>query len=257
MTLRLNKTIENSRKFFLYWLMPTYEVTFRSVDAGKGIAFRLKELVLAHKENRILREKLKQVPLLEDTLRETLRENLRLKELLNLKSTILFQTLFAQVISRDPEHWNQMLYINRGQSEGVNPMVPVVALRPDLNNDDHLIAGVIGRILESTAHTSKVLLISDPLSSIAAILPRTGEQGLLQGEGFVNVTLDYLDPSVQIELGEEVRTSGLGGVFPSGLLLGRVTKILESQEFKKVEVRPAVPLGRIKEVLVLLPNKKQ
>ena len=49
MTLRLNKTVENSRKFFLYWLLPTYEITFKSVEAGKGIGFRLKALVLAHK----------------------------------------------------------------------------------------------------------------------------------------------------------------------------------------------------------------
>ncbi|OGR99258.1 MAG: rod shape-determining protein MreC [Elusimicrobia bacterium RIFCSPLOWO2_12_FULL_39_28] len=257
MTLRLNKTVENSRKFFLYWLLPTYEITFKSVEAGKGIGFRLKALVLAHKENEILKEKLKQVPLLEGLLQETLKENLRLKELLNLKSTLFFKTIPAQVISRDPEHWNQILYINCGLKEGVEPMVPVLGFRSDSNNEKHLIAGVIGRILESTAHTSKVLLISDPLSSIAVTLPRTQDQGLLQGEGSVNISLDYLDPSAQIQIGEEVHTSGLGGVFPPGLLVGRVTKILDSQEFKKVQVRSAIPLGRIKEVLVLLPNKKQ
>jgi rod shape-determining protein MreC len=224
----------------------------RTASSAGGLGSRLVELVTAHRENQILKEKIKHLPLLEAQLQQEQLENQRLKQLLDLKSLLPFGSIAALVSGRDTQNWTSAVWIDHGSADGIVPDCPVLAVKGSPIADAQVSGGVIGRVIECGPGSSKVLLISDPLSSIAAADTRSGEEGLLQGHGSSLITLEYIDQSADIQPGDPIVTSGLGGVFPPGLSIGKVTKVSVSQiGFKRAEVRPTVSLSSIREVLVL------
>ena len=252
MTFRVTRAVQAFRSFVFYWASPTYEGVSRTVNAAGGLGFRLTELVTAHSENKILKEKIKHLPLVEAQLQQLQLENQRLKNLLDLKSSLPFGAIPALVSGRDTQNWTSGVWIDHGSSEGILADCPVLAVKGSPIGDAQVSGGVIGRVIECGPGSSKVLLISDPLSSVAAADVRTGEEGLLQGHGSSLITLEYIDQSADVQPGDQIVTSGLGRVFPPGLSIGRVSKVLLSQTgFKRAEVRPTVSLGSIREVLVL------
>ena len=115
--------------------------------------------------------------------------------------------------------------------------------------------GLAGRVLECGSHSSKVLLISDPLSSVSVSISRTGEQGLVQGQGSF-LTVEYLDLASDAKPGDEVVTNGLGGIFPQGIPVGVLTQVeVSASGFRRGILKPSVSLNRIREVLVLKIEK--
>ncbi|MBI1979683.1 MAG: rod shape-determining protein MreC [Elusimicrobia bacterium] len=251
MTLRWTPTVRSFRALLFYCLSPAYEVPFAVEKGGTNLASRIRELIQTHQENQNLKERIKEVSALESQWRETQAENERLRRLLELRSALPFRLTPALVAGRDAQSWTHSILIDRGTENGVRLQSPVLAVGKG-NGENSFLSGVIGRVLECGPHLSKVLLITDPLSSVAVTLPRTGEQGLAQGQGGLSVTVDYLDRSAEVLVGEEVRTSGLGGVFPAGLAVGKITKIVPStSEFKRAILQPSVSLTELREVLVL------
>lgn len=252
MMFRLTPAVQSFRSFVFYWASPTYEGVSRTVNAAGGMGSRLAGLITAHSENQILKEKIKRLPLLEAQLQQTLIENRRLKNLLDLKSSLPFGAIPALVSGRDSQNWTSAVWIDHGTAQDIVPDCPVLAVKGSPIGDAQVSGGIIGRVIECGSESSKVLLISDPQSSVSAVDTRIGEEGLLQGHGSALVTLEYIDQSADIQPGDQIVTSGLGGVFPAGLSVGRVTKVMTSQSgFKRADVRPTVSLGSIREVLVL------
>jgi rod shape-determining protein MreC len=114
--------------------------------------------------------------------------------------------------------------------------------------------GVVGKVLEvyRIPSTSKVLLINDQSSGVGAILDKTRTQGILRGTASGEVVLEKVMSDETVPAGEMVLTSGGDGVFPKGLLVGRVTKVAPGSElFLNIHVRPAADLSRLEEVLVV------
>lgn len=252
MTFQLTSFVHSLRLFLRYWISPSYEISSELVKTSSGLGVRIAELVSAHEENRILKDKIKVSSVVEAELKESLNENQRLRKLLNLKSSDQYRGFFARVIGRDALNWNQSVIIDCGSSDGLTPDSAVLGVHGDPVDDSKVLAGVIGRVLECSANSSKILLISDPSSSIAVAISRNGEQGLLQGEGSYLMMIEYLNQTVELQIGDDVITSGLGGIFPSGLLIGKISKILKSSSgFKKVEVMPFFSLSQLREVFVL------
>lgn len=252
MTFRLTKSVQIFRSFLFYWISPSQETATATIQLGKDLGSRLIELVRAHHENTIFKEKMKSLSFLEGQYQETLMENQRLKEMLNLKPSMPFEVIPAMVSGRDTQNWMSVIWINRGYRDGILPDSPVLAVEERDREDPSILGGVAGRVLECGPNTSRVLLISDPLSSIAVSLSRTGEQGLVTGKGSSSITIEYLESGADIKLGDEVVTSGLGGIFPAGLSIGKLINLVTSPlGFKRGEVKTIVPLSRLKEVLVL------
>ena len=258
MTFRLTTAVQTFRAFLFYWISPTQETATSSVKFAAGLGMNLAELVRAHRENIVLREKMTHLSLIDAQYEEMAAENRRLKGLLDLKSSLLFDAIPASVSGRDAQSWTQAVWIDRGIKEGVAPDCPVLAIAPGSSEDHPAAAGVIGRILESGSNSSKVLLISDPISSVAATLPRTGEQGLVRGQGSFQAMMEDLDPLASIEPGDQVVTSGIGGVFPEGLPIGELVRIIPSPSgFMRAEIRPFVSINKIREVLVVRKEKRK
>lgn len=173
---------------------------------------------------------------------ELLRENARLKELLNLKSTSSYRSVAARVIGRDPSSWSSVIIINRGRENGISQGMAVVNAQ-----------GIVGRVVEVNAVTSKAVLLNDTNFSVAAEIQRNREAGVVVGTLQGICRMRYLAPEADIKPGDQVITSRLSSFFPEGLLIGKVIAIEDSQSSPTREclIRPAVFPSQVEEVLVI------
>ena len=154
--------------------------------------------------------------------------------------------VIAKVIGYDATQWSKVIFINRGTNHKVQKNSSV------MNN-----AGVIGHVIHSSPNSSKVLLITDGRSAVDSLFQETRESGITVGTGENICEMKFVPISAKINLGDKVISSGLGGVFPKGLVVGRVVDIVKkSQElFQDIMVEPSADLSNIEEVIVLLRNQ--
>lgn len=138
----------------------------------------------------------------------------RLQDLLNLQDSYSLQSTGARIISGSTDSWTSSVTINMGSAAGLTVGMPVMASN-----------GVIGQITECGATTSTVRLITDENSSVSAMIQSSRAQGMLVGSATGQLTLDMIATDQTVNVGDVVVTSGLGGVFPKGLPLGKVTNV--------------------------------
>lgn len=174
---------------------------------------------------------------------ELKRENERLRRLLGYVEEQPRRSVAARVIAEDASSWFRTIEIDRGYEDGVTEGLPVVDA-----------AGLIGRVVRSTAHTARVLLITDASSAVAVLVQDERIRGVCRGQGGT-LALDFALVQDEIQVGDGVITSGLGGVFPKGLVVGYVRSVHREQFglFQTVEVESAVDFEHLEEVLILLP----
>jgi rod shape-determining protein MreC len=168
-------------------------------------------------------------------------ENRRLKNLLRFKKSSELQLLPARVVGWSASAWFHTLVLDKGSTDGVSLDSPV--LTP---------AGVIGRIYEISPAACRVLLITDSNSAIDAIVQRTRAKVLIEGRLGPTCRVLYLARGDDAAPGDRVITSGLGGVFPKGLLLGEITHVEAppGDVFQTAELRPSADFSRLEEVFV-------
>lgn len=166
----------------------------------------------------------------------------RLQDLLNLQDSYSLQSTGARIISGSNDSWSSTVTINLGSSSGLTVGMPVMASN-----------GVIGQIVECGATSSTVRLINDENSSVSAMVQSTRAQGMLNGSASGQVTLDLIATSQTVNVGDVVVTSGLGGVFPKGLPLGKVTNVENTPGslYLEVTVEPFASTENFEEVLVI------
>jgi len=169
-------------------------------------------------------------------------ENARLRRLLDLPATREFDLVTAQVIAKDTTNWFKTIMINKGSEAGVQRSLPVIAGE-----------GLVGRVVEVMPWTAKVQLLTDPVSSVGALLQEQRVTGLVTGARGQTATVKYLPLMAEVRVGDVVLTSGMGGVFPKGILIGTVTATHRKSGalFQEAAIQPSVDFGRLEEVLVI------
>ena len=174
---------------------------------------------------------------------EVLQENARLQKLLDFKKSLVYSSVVANVIGRNPSHWNSSMIIDRGRKDRIAVDMPVVNA-----------FGVVGKIVEVSDSTSKVILLTDPQFSVAGLVQRPRESVLVSGTLRGVLKLRYIDENAKIELGDKIITSKLSGSFPENMMIGEVVEIIpnEHSALSEYVVRPAVPLSQLEEVLVIV-----
>lgn len=194
------------------------------------------------RENEELKREVSQLESKITTYHEAYVENLRLRRLLDFKSSLKVETVAAQVIMHDLTGWFQTLMIDKGFKDGVAPDMPVV-------NDE----GVIGRILDVSDRHCRVLLITDPGSSVDAVVQRNRVRGILAGKDANGCMLKYVRGNLDIQTGDLVISSGKDGIYPKGLRLGVIQAAYKDPVdlFQKIEVKPLVRLSALEEVLII------
>jgi rod shape-determining protein MreC len=199
-------------------------------------------------ENRRLRGEVEQLRVDSLRVRETEDENARLRRLLTLRERLPLATVAGEVIAREWS-WARSLTVNRGRGDNVLRMTPAIA--PE---------GLVGRVVEVRSGTSIVQLLTDPASTVGATVQRTRTPGIVEGEPRGTGRFKYMArDGAAIQIGDLVVTSGLGGVFPKGIPIGRVSAVIDrgSALFHYATLTPVVDFSRIEEVLLLTGQTAQ
>ena len=199
-------------------------------------------------ENDRLKERILELEAERDRLLEAGATNLRLRELLELRSELPSISLTARVIANSASTWFHSFTLNKGSADGVRKGMAVVSP-----------VGVVGQVVAVTSRSAKVLLVTDPYSGVDVFVQRSRARGIVSGSVDNGPIMKYVKRSEDIQEGDRLITSGLDGVFPKGLSVGTVTKVRKKSFglFQFVTVTLAVNPARTEEVLVVLAGADQ
>ena len=175
-------------------------------------------------------------------LSESKKTSERLESLLNLQSTYSLTSTAARIIGNSSDAWSRAVTIDKGTAAGFSCGMAVC------NS-----GGVIGQIVEVSATTSTVQLITDEGSGVSAMIQSTRAQGMLQGQPDGSLRLSYVSTESDVKVGDIVITSGIGGVYPKGLPLGTVSSVEKSYNdvYYTIVVRAQSTAENNEEVLVI------
>jgi len=231
----------------LFFVAPFQEAVTNSLRFTRGIWADYFALADTAVENTRLKKALQQEIAKNSQWRETELSNIRLRNLLAFKSTITDRSIAAEVVGKDPSSWYQAIIINKGSKDGVKKGMPVVV--PE---------GIAGQITAVSTHYSKVMLIIDRNSAVDALVQDTRARGIIQGELSNRCVFKYVLRKDEVAVGEKIVASGLDGVYPKGLPIGKVTGVIRRVAgiFQEVTVTPYIDFEKLEEVLVIpVPQK--
>ncbi len=170
-------------------------------------------------------------------------ENARLRQLLNSATHLDDSVLIAELIGVSPDPLRHVVVINKGSEDGVYDSQPVI--------DAH---GLVGQVVEVSAHFSRVLVITDSAHAVPVQVNRNGVRAIAEGGGRLDqLTLSHVAATTDIVAGDLLTTSGLGGVFPPGYPVAVVTEVTEDpgDQFLQVTARPLAHLDRSRHLLLV------
>ncbi len=185
---------------------------------------------------------------LEKNLREleiVKNENTTLKEYLNLSEQYgNYETKAAYIINKDYSNYSNIFIINIGQKDGIKPNMTVISEK-----------GLVGYVISTTDHTSKVQTIIDTASTVSATLSSSKDnlicKGTLEESGSLRAT--YVPTTASIVQGDKIETSGMGGIYPKGIHIGTVKKVVSTKNIsdRYAIIEPAVNFDKVDTVLVI------
>ena len=222
---------------------PVQTVLARINRATLGVWGTYRDWKNVRTENRRLRDEAQRLRVESLRVSEVDEENRRLRRLLQLKEALPLETISGEIIGREWGGWVRSLTVNRGRSSRVVRLTAVIG--PD---------GLIGRIVDVRGGSSVVQVLTDPASTVGAHVVRTRTPGIIEGEPRGTIRFKYMArDGAGMQVGDMVVTSGLGGLFPRGIPIGRVRAIDDrgSALFHYAQIAPAVDFARIDEVLLL------
>ncbi len=169
----------------------------------------------------------------------------RLRHALNYRERSVFKLIAAEIVARDSSTWWRTVTINRGKRDGIEIDMPVVTAE-----------GLVGKVTTVSGTISVVLLVSDENCRVAASVEGSREQGIVSGERVTTglsplLDLNFLTKQADLKPGQKVYTSGVGGVFPSGLLIGVVKSFRVRELDGQAQLTPSVDLSHLEDVFVV------
>jgi rod shape-determining protein MreC len=194
------------------------------------------------------RTKLRQLEGTADELSQIKAENAHLLALLDMKPKVGYDCIPAIIISKDPDNWYRTILVNRGADDGVKLNMPVIAYNGDLK-------AVVGKVIDVRGSTCRIQPVISSSMRMGVMMQESHYPGLSVGYSSNSVfcRVDYISRSAQIKEGDMVVTSGQGGVFPAGLLVGNVLKILNSKSgsFQQILVKPVIDYDQVEQVYII------
>jgi rod shape-determining protein MreC len=198
-------------------------------------------LVNLQQENQRLREELKWLRQENHRYLEAYLQHRRLQQLLNFREQMPLDAVAAEVVGRNANSWTEIIYINRGTRDKVVKGLPVVTHE-----------GLVGQVIHAAPTLSQVMLLTDFRSGVDALVQRTRASGVVAGRGRNIAELKFLPVGADLQLGDRLISSGMGGVFPKGLIIGEVKEVQRNgRPTQQVEIQPSVDFSHLEEVLVL------
>ena len=207
------------------------------------------DLIGVRRKNRELLQEIDRLRIEQASLAQDAQQGERLQSLLGFKEKYVDQTVAAQVIGSSGSDQTHLLILDKGSDDG-------------LQRDDAVITpnGIVGRLREVFPHTSLLLEISDATSGAGVILEKTRLQGVLRGNAYGQTEIVGILPDERIQSGDTVITSGGDQIFPRGLPVGTVDRVVPDpgrSPLVDVLIHPAAHLSRLDEVLVITRTGSQ
>lgn len=226
---------------------PLYKVTERVVTPTRGFLSHMKNANEYEKEIEELKKQVNALKVENRSREELISENKRFKELLELKDEMSScETVTARVVSYEPNSWYDTIMLNKGEHSGIAVgNVVITGL------------GIVGKVTDVGKNWAKVSTILNISNSEGARVARTGDIGVVSGDaelaGKKLLKLEYLSNDKKLMIGDILQTSGLGGVYPSGLNIGKISEIKsdDSGNMDYAVVEPSADFSSLYEVLVI------
>ncbi len=214
-------------------------LSFKSLGHGWNDYIALRGM---REENKRLWEELRECRAIAARHREAIATNTSLRRLLSFKEAGGHEAVTASIIGRDPSFWFRTVMIDRGSGDGLVKGMPAVVAE-----------GVVGQVFAVAPNYTKVLLTTAPSSAIDVLLQKSRARGILKGNGSAMYQLDYILKNVTVEVGDQVVSAGIGGLFPTGLPVGTVSEIIQQPRgmFHEIVVQPSVDFQTLENVLII------
>lgn len=246
-TFRQNSVVNRITNVVTVPFAPVQKVfSLAGVKVQDGINF-FRDVGAVRLENEELKAKIDELEKENLALKEFRKENSELREALNIKDQFAdYEPLGANIIAKDTGNWFNIFTIDRGAKDGIKKDSPVVTSK-----------GLVGRVIQVDALSSRVEAIIDKNSAASARISQKGDYVRVKGDLELKDTglclMDRISPEIDVAVGDDIVTSGIGGIYPRGILIGKVKEIRKSSdELNKYAIlQPAVDFKRLDEVIVL------
>ena len=210
------------------------------------------EVATLYEQNKMLRNEVEQLRGINLQANEALAENERLRKMIGYQQAARqFDLVAARVIGRESDTWSRMIVIDRGTMNGIANDMPVVTPQ-----------GLVGRVVEAGLNSSKVQLILDPRSSVGTIVQRAESRvtGIVQGD-MDNPTMPQMvniPKNADVVEGDVIVTSGFGGVYPKGIIVGLVSSLKNDDGglLKIGVLEAAVDFQKLEDVMVITASRE-
>jgi rod shape-determining protein MreC len=228
--------------FLMELTSPVQKAATFVIKTVSGVFQQYVFLVHLQEENGLLKKRVAEVQEENHQMKEMVLANERLRKLLQFREKMSTSMIAAEVIGQDPTSWFKSVTINKGERDGVQKGMAVIS--PE---------GVVGQILKTSPHYATVLLMTDYNSAIDAVIQKTRAKAIVEGKEENRCQLKYLLRTEEVVVGDVVITSGLGGIFPKGLMVGEIRKVDKKGHgvFQYAELVPSVDLTKLEEVLII------
>jgi rod shape-determining protein MreC len=231
-----------TRQVLLFVVSPFVRITSGTLQGVRTVWHDYVDLRGLRQENLRLQAEVTVLKRRTQQLEDQALETQRLQRLLGLRQAWPGAYLSARVVGKDATNWFKSILVDRGSLDGVRRNMPVVTAD-----------GLVGRVVDVTPTASRVQLLTDPVSSVGGLVQRTRVTGIVSGNLGAGTRVRYLPLLADVVAGDEVVTSGMGGVFPKGIPLGRIMAVERKSGalFAEAALAPAAELGRLEEVMIL------
>lgn len=213
-----------------------------------GVIGNIDGVLNTYGENEKLKSRLSEYAAIQAELTDIQAENERLLAIIDKKEDLrAYDSIQATVIARNPDQWEEKIIIDKGETHGVEKNMAVITA-----------GGLIGKVITVTPFTSTIELLTTENRNfrVSAVIPgKDPAFGLIEGfdEARGELIMKRIDSSFDVETGDKVISSGLGGIFPKGLLIGEITEV-STDDYgltKLVYIRPAAQFSMLDHVIVV------
>jgi rod shape-determining protein MreC len=228
--------------------VPIEKMVALPAQSARSVWYDYLDLVGVRRENRNLRQQLSELSEENRQFREALLAGERYRRMDALRDKFHQPMLPASLIGVDSSSWFRTVLLDKGTREGVRRGMAVVT--PD---------GVVGHVVAVSSRASKVLLVIDRSSAVDVMVERSRVRGIVQGLASDRCELKYVTRGEDVKPGDQLISSGMDGIFPKGLAVGRVARVDPTRRglFQRADVEPAVDFKKLEEVFVILELSPQ
>jgi rod shape-determining protein MreC len=232
-----------TKQILLTSISPFLRFATKSVDITATLWNDYVDLRRVRRDNQSLREEIRQLRIEMGELHEIALEHARLSRLLQMGNRPGTEAVVARVIGKDTTNWFRTILIDRGADRGIRRQMAVVTAE-----------GLVGRVVDVTPLASRVQLITDPESAVGVLTQRGRVIGIAAGSQEGAIQIKYLPLMADVAVGDRIMTSGMGGIFPKGIPVGKVVQSSRPTNgtlFQLIEAQPHADFSRLEEVMVL------